>query len=272
MNTQAAFRRLDHGATYRRRWSRLRLLGASAATTILAACGAASNKPIVFPSDRVELVAACAVQGGMAPTTTLVMTPPELLVYSDGTVVAAAHRTIKLTTQELSDLIGQLRSDLRGLDPAATSREARLVNDASSTVLAVRKADGTLQSVTAGALGIVHDYPRGLNEAADTLFALANRTSASGTPFTSDRVRLVLQRTTAGSGTVHPWPAGVAVPTVAKFGLPTADIDGTAAQAVVAKLPPDAWLDGNAWPVFRLPDGSLSMVAWRYIAPNEDMR
>lgn len=236
------------------------------ALPLLAACG--SREPVTFPTDRVEVVAGYTLGGGMMPVAYHVIEAPVLLVYSDGRVVSGASRTLPIPAEELADLVGDLRDYLEDLGDV-DSAEARQVMDAPSTTLAVRSADGSLTKVTAAALGIVDDYPRALTRSYDLLADLAKRADTTGSPYTSDGIRLVLERRDNPTGSVRAWPSSVDVPPNDNRGLRSADLSGSAAQAVAAALPADAWKSG-AWPVYRLPDGTTWGAVWRYLAPGED--
>ena len=154
------------------------------------------------------------------------------------------------------------RSERRDVDTGTGT------GDATMSTLSVRHADGTVQSVGAYALSTAGGYPRGLTRAADRLRSLEERTDETGTPYKSPRVRLVLDPHDQSHSPVHPWPTGVEAPTTTTADLPTADL---AAAAVVAGFPESGWPEPAQWPLYRLPDGSVCGVAWRYLAPNEDL-
>jgi hypothetical protein len=194
-------------------------------------------------------------------------------VYSDGRAVANATRTLTLTPPELSDLVRALRRDLAG-QPATASPPTggQAVADAATTVLQVRAADGSLQSVSAYALEILKGYPERLHTARARLDRLTDRVFSQGGPYTADRIRLVAEEHTgAGTGgTVQPWPAGVAVPSVvdSRLGVRQADLAGASAAAAAQALPRDEEQVGG-WPLRRTNDGLLLAVSWRYLLPDE---
>jgi len=49
----------------------------------------------------------------------------------------------------------------------------------------------------------------------------------------------------------------------------TTDLDGQAAHDVAAAFPAVLASPGGSWPTYRLPDGSMYAVAWRYLTPEE---
>jgi hypothetical protein len=235
----------------------------------LAGCGGSSNGPVTFPTDRVELVASYAGVGGLAPASYLVMQGPSLLVYSDGQVVAASRRTLRLRPAELTSLVRDLRGDLDGLGANVTSHDAGRVLDGGATIFEVRLNDGTMRSVSVAALGAVDDYPRGVNRANNRMCELFDRVDKHGDRYTSDRVRLALQPATQPTADVRTWPATVAVPDTVRYSIRTADLDGDAARGVVAALADAEYQVPSSWPVYELADGSRYQVAWRYLAPGE---
>jgi hypothetical protein len=244
----------------------------AAIVALVGGCGMAEGEPVTFPADRVELVAAYQVHGGLASFGTLAIAAPNVLVYSDGQVVSGASRVLTLAQPDLAQLVRDLRRDLAGLDRDLMSPQSRRVLDAPSELLVVRRGDGSLQSVDAYALGIADDYPRGLRDAAGRLGRLAERAGKTGTAYTSDRVRLVLAPPGQTTGDVPPWPAGIAEPPEGDFSLRTADLEGDAARRVAATLPADVWRAGGEWSGYRLRDGSVYRAAWRYLAPDEPVR
>jgi hypothetical protein len=244
----------------------------AAIVALVGGCGTAEGEQVRFPADRVELVAAYQVRGGLALYESLAIAAPDVLVYSDGRVVSGASRVLTLARPDLTQLVRDLRRDLAGLDRDLLSPESRRVLDAPSETLMVRRDDGSLQSVDAYALSIADDYPRSLRDAAARLGRLAERAGKTGTPYTSDRVRLVLAPPGETTGDVKPWPAGIAEPPEGDQSLRTADLDGDAARRVAVTLPADVWRAGGEWPSYRLRDGSVYRAAWRYLAPGEPVR
>src|SRR6266542_2107116 len=98
--------------------------------------GEGSTSPVVFLPGPAQLVAALRFDGGFVPPGWLAIRAPRLAVYSDGRAVADADRALTLTSQELSDLVGMLRSDLAGQPATASPRaDGQAVADAATTVL-----------------------------------------------------------------------------------------------------------------------------------------
>jgi len=234
--------------------------------------GDSSGPPISF-AGPVQLVAALRFDGGFLPAGLRAIRPPRLAVYSDGRAVASASRTLTLTSPELSDLVRALRRDLAG-QPATASPPTggQAVADAATTVVQVRTADGSLQSVSAYALEILRGYPERLHAARERLDRLTGRVSSQGVPYTAERIRLVAEERTGAqtAGPVQPWPTTVPVPSVvdSQTGLRQADLAGAAAAAATQALPRDQEQVGG-WPVRRTGDGLLLAVSWRYLLPDE---
>ncbi len=235
--------------------------------------GEGSTSPVVFLPGPAQLVAALRFDGGFVPPGWLAIRAPRLAVYSDGRAVADADRALTLTSQELSDLVGMLRSDLAGQPATASPRaDGQAVADAATTVLVVRTADGRLRSVSAYALEILKGYPERLYAARDRLDRLTERVLHDGRPYTADRIRLVAEERTdpEAAATAQPWPAAVAVPPVvdSQLGVRTADLADAAAAAAAQALPHHGQ-QGGAWQVRRTSDGKLLAVSWRYLLPDE---
>jgi hypothetical protein len=242
---------------------------AALAAVVVLGSGCGRAEPAVLPGNT-QLVAAYAIRGGFLPVSFVVIEAPALLVYSDGRVIAGAQHVLDVGRDSVADLVGELRSDLSGLDASEVSPQSRLVMDAPSTVFVVLRGDGSLQRVSANALSAVDDYPRALMRADTRLRDLAKRVDAEGAPYTSDRVRLVLQSDALDpSQPIADWPAAIGVPAAGQLGLRTADLSGADAAVVAASLPGDGWRTGR-WPRYRTSDGEVYGVAWRYLTPDED--
>ena len=213
-----------------------------------------------------------SVGGGFVAYGYFVMEGPSLVVYSDGRAVGEAQKVLTLDQTELSQLVGGVRRDLAGLPEKVDVDAEHVIADAGTTTFEVLQPEG-LQHVSAYALSDMQGYPAKLIELRDRLEALTQRVLAEGQPYTSDRIRVVVEpRDDAGTGTYLPWPAAVPLPPPSAVGNGTrvADLTGAPAQAVAAGLPAD-WRSGP-WPLLRLPDGSVAGVAWRYLTPEEPSR
>jgi hypothetical protein len=240
------------------------------AAGVTGGCGRrAGEEPVDFPTDRVEVVAAYRGQRALDSPWRRVLAPAGLLVYSDGLVILDASRSLRLTRSQVTTLVRQLRRDLGRHADVLTSPEAMQVLDGGSTEFVVRLADGRPHSVTVNQLGIVHDYPPEILDADKRLADLADRVNADGEQYSSDRVRLVLDPARQPGGEVRDWPAALAVPPVGRLSVRTADLDGDAARGVI-----DALSDSGADTPrrYRLADGAVYLVAWRYRAPDEDIK
>jgi len=242
-----------------------------AAVLLVAGCAQAPAGPVVIPTVSGQAPATTTVAewleaGGDTSAGWLAIRASRLIVYADGTAIADANRTLALTRDELTDLVGRLRQGLAGLDAHVKSRGAELVMDATTTVLRVRLADGGVQSVDAYALSLDTDldYPGRLVAATNLMKEMRQRVADHGTAYTANAVRVVAEL--GGGGTSVPeWPATVPVPSGAS-GVYV--LDRTEAAPVVAQWPTGS-TDGYAWPEARLPDGTIVAVAWRYLLPSE---
>jgi hypothetical protein len=233
---------------------------------LLAGCTVSvSNEPVVFPGDRVELVAGVRTAPGLTSMSYAEMGAPDLLIYSDGRAVQNAAKTLTLSAGEVTDLVRELRGDLHGLPSDVEAQSGRYPPDAGSTTLAVRTREGALQTVSAPGLRAADGYPRRLARAAERMTALARRVEQQGAAFASDRVRLYVEPAQASNAAIHPWPEGVTPPEH------RVDLDGDAARAAVAAFPNERWSSSwHAGKIYMLADDSLRQVWWRYLAPDED--
>jgi len=236
---------------------------------LLAGCGRADtggHAPLTWPPGLV--VASYKVAGGLVPSSWRLFDEPGVVVYSDGRAVTGASRTLTLSPTEVSDLVRGLRGELAGFGPVATPATDIQVVDAPSTTFAVRTDGGDLRSVSAYALGVQSGYDRRLVAAKHRMDALDQRIRREGTPYTSDRIRLVAEVRPDG-GTARAWPDGVALPPPSSdgSGVRVGDLTGAAAAAVVAALGEVA--PGGMWPLLRTGDGTVYAVNWRYLLPDE---
>lgn len=242
-------------------------------TILVSACARPGPEvePLIWSSSgEPVVVASLQVGGGFVPYAWHLMEGPRVVVYSDGRAVADSRRVLSLASDELSDLVRELRRDLSGLGPTVDAGGEMQVADAPTTTLRVRGGDGGLTSVSAYALGISRGYPARLVAARDRLENLARRTLDTGTAHTTDRLRLLLDPRSEVQDTVAAWPAGVPMPPLAPgagFEVRTADFTGAAAEAA-SMLPGQTWESGR-WPLVRAPDGALYAIAWRYVGPEE---
>jgi len=241
----------------------------------LAGCGARPSGepdggPVTWPSATGSTeVAFYHVFGGFVPSGWRFIDAPDVVVYSDGRAVVGARRVLRLSPDELSDLVRGLRGELNGLGPTEQSRASQQVMDAPTTTLRVRKADGSLQAVQAYALSEAGGYDERLVAAQQRMRALAERADRTGEAYTSDRIRIVAEKRGADAS-ARPWPEGVTLPPPAADGsdvIRTGNLTGAEAAAVVRDLGPVP--PTGAWPTLRAPDGTVYAVAWRYLLPDE---
>jgi hypothetical protein len=226
--------------------------------------GTPSGPPTALPTGRV-LVAQWTSDGGFVPPGTFLITPPKLAVYSDGTAISAATSTLTLTPAEVTALIGKVRADLDGMPPTVRSTGRVAVADGPTDTISIRRDDGTTLEVSAYALGMLPGYPAALVDAQKTMSDLAGRVATSGSPYTSDRIKLVVAPDGMNADVVKTWPAGIDVPAVTSTDYRGVAVNLSGAQAQTAM----AVFRAAGYDHVRLPDGTLVSVQWRYLLPHE---
>jgi hypothetical protein len=230
----------------------------------------ASPSPSGSPGGQVQRLAEIRSEGGFAGNQPRLQ-PPAVVVYSDGTVILNAAKQHTLTPANLTKLMTTLRQDLSGL-PEEVKPDSRPMPDIPTTVLVVRKADGSEQTVRASGLpqiGKEGGYPAPLFDAYIKLDAL---NADPGVPFTSSKVRYLLQCPVMAQDKAQPWPAAMPQPTKAGDGdcveMPV--VEGTAADAVRAACQPAMPADGQAKPTVPYQsDKGVRTCQWRYALPDE---
>jgi hypothetical protein len=249
----------------------MRKLVALVAVAMVAACGTPTTSGgggVTLPSGS-QLVAEWREDGGFVPPGWWEIRAPKVAVYSDGTVVSDAHLTMSIPPSEVADLVGTLRRDLAGLPSTVEAHGGNQVADASTATLTVLDASGTLRSVSAYALGIAEGYPDRLIGAREAFGRLGERAGHDGTPFSSDRIRLVASHQDASQNVVRPWPTAIPIPTRQGAGaVRVGDYHGATAAAIRREWPDDV-AKGGRWPAAQTSDGQLYLVAWRYLLPHE---
>jgi hypothetical protein len=256
-----------------------RLLVVALAVATLSGCatsgtapgsGGSTGGPVpTGPSGQPQIVASYQVGGGFVPFGWSLMEGPRLVVYSDGLAIADASTSLVLEAKELADLRAGLRRELDGFGPTASAGAENQIADAPTTVLRVRRDDGTLYQVSAYALSEATGYDPRLVAGKDRMETLTERIRKDGAPYRGKEVRLVAQRLDKADGPVTDWPDGVPVPPSAGEGTAVrkGDFDGAQAEAIAATVPA-TWRTGP-WPVLKADDGTLYGVAWRYLVPDE---
>lgn len=232
-----------------------------------AGCATGTPPPVVLPTER-ALVAQWQSDGGFVAPGTFLITPPKLAVYSDGTAIAGAQKAMTLRDTEVADLVRQLRADLAGIGPTALPTGRMQVADAPTDMLQVRAPDGGMQSVSAYALGIAGvGYPESLVHARATMADLATRVATGGSPFTSDRIKLVVTPNGDQDSPGGAWPQGVTPPTMRPedYRGVAVNLGGPEAAAAMKAFKADS--EGRTSAV--LPDGTKVWATWRYLLPHE---
>jgi hypothetical protein len=265
-----------------------------AALTVLLAGGCAANGTVGPSTSQSQIapgsdpVASWRLTGGYTLAGVLTLRPPRLVVYPDGQTIAdAAYRT-DLSADEVSQLVDDLVADLRGTAVSRRASTGSTIVDAPTTVLTVRSPSGTF-SASAEGLDELREsggYSDQLYAARDRLDALHRRIVVAGQPYTSERVRVVVDRASqdgasadhgagapiggaSSTGATPPWPVELKLPEKPGQGdALVADLDGQSARDAVRLLNRDLDLNG-AWQTYKTVDGSLVRASWRYLLPDE---
>jgi hypothetical protein len=239
--------------------------GGSPSSTSPSSASTSSSSPASF-----QRLAEIHTEGGFIGTP-LRLQPPAVVVYSDGTVVLDARKQYTLDATALSALVSTVRQDLNGLPATVNPTRGHPIPDIATTVLGVRTADGSYQTVRANALpqiGKEGGYPPPLYDAYTKLDAL---NATAGTPFTAPNVRYLLS-CPAASTAPQPWPAGLPQPTNAEGSncTETHVVDGKVADTVrTACL---AYLPGDLQVKPAVPyqsDKGVRTCQWRYALSDE---
>ncbi|MGW4641753.1 hypothetical protein ACWEN6_24750 [Sphaerisporangium sp. NPDC004334] len=250
---------------------RLRMTLLVAVLSLTAACGRAESDMSAATADDgpPEPVALWGAEGGYVTATTNVLRPPRVVLYSDGLVIAEATRQVRLSDAETAATVASMEKYLRAQPPTAQPRPgAPMVTDVPTTVLAVRGKDGKMSQVRAEALDqVAAFYPKELSEAKKLMEGLGTRAAgAEGTDYVATRVRVVAEGAASAEGRPSPWPAGVPEPSGAVDPVWRTDLEGTAASAVAKAVPAG---QGHGRPLYKTGSGSLFVLSWRYLLPDE---
>lgn len=231
---------------------------------------ASPTVPLLPPPGVLTRVAELSTSGGFVGTNVLAV--PTVAVYSDGTVVLAGQKRLTLTPGALDMLVSTLQDDLKG-QPANTvllPKGGHANPDESATVVGVYQPGGKYQTVSALGLntGTSSQYPAPVADAFAKVQAL---TTDDATPYTTTKVRYVLQCSPQENSPQKPWPAGLPQPAQSqRVNCSEAhNADGAVAAAVRA-----ACTDTNtrqpqpAVTVYGSADGAR-ICRWRYGLPDE---
>ncbi|GAA1992375.1 hypothetical protein [Catenulispora subtropica] len=222
-------------------------------------------------SGPVQRVAEIHSEGGFAGNA-LRLQPPAVVVYSDGTVVLNASKRYTLDSGALASLLASVRKDLDGLPETVSPTKGRPIPDIPTTVLGIRKGDGSYQTVRAAGLpqiGKDGGYPAPLYDAYTKLNDL---NATAGTPFTGPDVRYLLSCPAAGGTKPEPWPAGMPQPVNAE-GATCVEIHvATGPAAAAVRTACQAYLPGDLQSKPAVPyqsDKGVRTCQWRYALPDE---
>ncbi|MEV8512900.1 hypothetical protein [Dactylosporangium sp. NPDC051484] len=272
------------------RLTRRGLLVGILTTATLSACESAPGvTPTPTPSFDLPgdaPVAAWELTGGLSAAGIAALRPPRLVVYGDGDAIADAAYRSRLDPGQLRALAVALADDLRSTGAQKKPTIIPTIADAPVTKVSVWSPSGTLTFAAEGLDELKADrlYADVLYAARDRLAAVHKTVSATAQPYLATRVRVVAVPGldgTAGSTGIDPvtadpsasasttaWPADVLLPAPDREGLRKADLDGDTARAAVRMLTRDLDQRG-AWPVYRMPDGTVVRASWRYLLPHE---
>ncbi|MFG2036900.1 hypothetical protein [Dactylosporangium sp. NPDC048998] len=274
------------------RLTRRGLLAGVLTTATLSACESAPSVMPTTPTPSFDPpgdapVAVWELTGGLSAAGTAALRPPRLVVYGDGDAIADAAYRSRLDPDQLRTLAGVLADDLRSTAAQKKPTVTPTILDAPVTKVSVWSPSGTLTFTAEGLdeLKADHLYADVLYDARDRLAAVHKTVSATAQPYLATRVRVVavlaLDGTAGSTGIGSPvaadpsasssttsWPADVRLPAPDREGLRKADLDGDAARVAVRMLTRDLDQRG-AWPVYRMPDGTVVRASWRYLLPNE---
>jgi hypothetical protein len=238
---------------------------------LIAGCGRPAP-PVILPDGEGTLVAQWSLEGGFVSDTSNLISPPTLVVYSDGRAIVDADALLVLPRTEVTALVNDLSRHLAGLDTIVKPDSNVMIADGGTTVFKVLTAAGELQSVAAVALTDVDGYPAELLAADRQMRDPAERVKAGRTSYTAARVRMVVEPWT-GEDSRFPllWPASLEPP--AGLGMSgrarSMDYGGADAATVVRELERNYWQGSYSESMRQLPDGTRIGVHWRYLLPDE---
>lgn len=247
--------------------------GGSSGSAGSAPSSSSSAPPTSSSSSPAQLqrVAEIHSEGGFAGNQ-LRLQPAAIVVYSDGTVILDAVKTYTLDPSALSTLVSTVRKDLDGLPPTVNPAHGHPIPDIPTTVIGVRKADGSYQTVRAAALPQLREeggYPAPLYDAYSKLTAL---TATAGTPFTGPTVRYLLQCPVPAQSQPHPWPAELPQPeNTDAMNCAETHVTGGAVAGVV-RADCLAYKPGDLQTQAAVPYQSTKGIRtcqWRYALPDE---
>ncbi|ACU70111.1 hypothetical protein Caci_1186 [Catenulispora acidiphila DSM 44928] len=226
--------------------------------------------PLLPPTGVLTRVAELSTSGGFVGTNALAV--PTVAVYSDGTVVLAGQKRLTLTPGALDMLVSTLQDDLKS-QPATTvllPKGGHANPDESATVVGVYQPGGKYQTVSALGLntGTASQYPAPVADAFAKVQAL---TTDAATPYTTTKVRYVLQCSPQENSPQKPWPTGLPQPARSQ---PVNCSEAHNADGAVAAAVRAACTDTNT----RQPQPAVTVYGsasgaricrWRYALPDE---
>ncbi|GAA2883712.1 hypothetical protein GCM10010517_46990 [Streptosporangium fragile] len=200
--------------------------------------------------------------------------PPDLVVYSDGLVVREARQSTRLSPAETSELVGRLAGELPG--KVENPPEVATTSDLSTLHIGVHVAGEGMRRLSVygyghGARTVPEKYPKGLHDAYARLTGIA-----TGTPYTSDRVRVMTVALPDSAAEDVPdrigdWPEGAPRldPAPGSGGTQTDDLSGEEARAAAAHLPGFGGNPNRTSSLLAHPTRGNLIVGWRYLLPAE---
>ncbi|WP_146615969.1 hypothetical protein [Nonomuraea aridisoli] len=210
-------------------------------------------------------VAAWLRVGGLTATGRAPVRPPNLVVYADGLVIADAAHELRLPPAEIEALVEALDHDLAGQPATASPRPGtQRIFDAPTTVLGVDGGDGMREVYVPYLDHAEARYDAALVTARDRLARLAGRVAGLGRDYSTDRVRLFAEQSTAPAASAQPLPGGVPLPPWTQGKSGSKDYKGNRAHTIARLIPHD-----GSWHVYRTSTGEHVVLSWRYLLPHE---
>ena len=191
--------------------------------------------------------------------------PPMLAVYADGRAIADAAHELRLPPAEVKTLVEALNHDLAGQPATASPRPGSpRIYDVPTTVLGVDNGSGMREVHVPSLEHAAASYDAALVTARDRLARLADRVTAQGGNYSTDRVRLSTEQVAVPATPAKPLPGGVSLPAETQARSGSKDYKGNKAHTIARLIPGD-----GSWHVYRMSTGEHIALSWRYLLPHE---
>jgi hypothetical protein len=188
-----------------------------------------------------------------------------LAVYADGRAIADAAHELRLPPAEVKTLVEALNHDLAGQPATASPRPGSpRIYDVPTTVLGVDNGSGMREVHVPSLEHAAASYDAALVTARDRLARLADRVTAQGGNYSTDRVRLSTEQVAVPATPAKPLPGGVSLPAETQARSGSKDYKGNKAHTIARLIPGD-----GSWHVYRMSTGEHIALSWRYLLPHE---